>query len=63
VAAVKRNANQSLSVTPMEHDIPPASPEGEADGGQVAGRPDRNPDYKRSGIKPWLYAVGVKSFI
>jgi len=42
---------------------PPASPEGEADGGQVAGKPDRNPDHKRPGLKPRLSAVGVKPFI
>jgi hypothetical protein len=25
--------------------------------------PGRNPDHKRSGLKPWLSAVGVKPFI
>jgi hypothetical protein len=29
----------------------------------VARHPDRNPDHKRSGLKPWLSAVGVKPFI
>jgi hypothetical protein len=32
----------------------------DADG---ARHPDRNPDHKRSELKPWLYAVGVKLFI
>jgi hypothetical protein len=31
--------------------------------GLVARHPDRNPDHKRSGLKPWLSAVGVKPFI
>ena len=26
----------------------------------VARHPDRNPDHKTSGLKPWLSAVGVK---
>jgi hypothetical protein len=29
----------------------------------VTRHPDRNPDHKRSELKPWLYAVGVKPFI
>jgi len=29
----------------------------------VARHPDRNPDHKRSGLKPWLSAVGAKPFI
>ena len=29
----------------------------------VVRHPDRNPDHKRSGLKPWLSAVGVKSQI
>jgi len=29
----------------------------------VARHPDRNPDHKRSELKPWLSAVGVKPFI
>ena len=29
----------------------------------VARHPDRNPDHKRSGLKPWLSVVGVKPFI
>jgi hypothetical protein len=29
----------------------------------VARHPDRNPDYKRPGLKPWLSAVGTKPFI
>jgi len=27
----------------------------------VARHPDRNPDHKRSGLKPWLSAVGGKA--
>ena len=26
----------------------------------VARHPDRNPDHERSGLKPWLSAVGAK---
>ena len=29
----------------------------------VARHPDRNPDHKRSEIKPWLSSVGAKPFI
>ena len=29
----------------------------------VARHPDRNPDHKRSELKPWLSAVGAKPFI
>jgi len=64
----ERNANQSLSVTPVE-------PHGQARGTNcfadslrerwdlVARHPDRNHDLLRSGLKPWLSAVGVKPFI
>jgi len=36
----------------------------DADGARHPDRnPDHNPDHKKSGLKPWLYAVGVKPFI
>ena len=29
----------------------------------VTRHPGRNPDHKRAGLKPWLFAVGAKPFI
>ena len=64
LVAVKRNAQQSLSVTQMEpmaslwhHLVSPIRL------ALVAQHPDRNPDHKREGLKPWLSAVGVKPSI
>ena len=52
-----RDADGAPQVSPWHHLVSPIR------FALVARHPDCNPDHKRSGLKPWLYAVGVKPFI